>query len=340
MQKSLLCLLCAAWLTLGSGARLPAALSVPAAAAAASGPVLAGCPVFPADNFWNTPVNTLPLDGNSALYIQTIGSGDHFHADFGSGTWNGYPIGIPYNLVDASQPKLSVIFDYASESDPGPYPIPANPKIEGDPANGDRHILILDMDGCLLYELFNARKSGGQWYAGSGAIFDLHSNLLRPETWTSADAAGLAILPGLVRYAEVAAGEIRHAVRFTVSQTQRKYIWPARHYASSLTGSQYPPMGLRLRLKAGYDISSYGPQSRVVLQAMKVYGIVLADNGSDWYISGTPDENWDNDDLHGLHSLPGSAFEVVDTSYLVVNPDSGQALVPDFLHVFLPFLRR
>ena len=306
----------------------------------AAGPVLAGCPVFPADNVWNTPVNTLPLDGMSGTYIQTIGANEHFHADFGSGTWGGFPIGIPYNIVAGSQPKVSVVFDYAGESDPGPYPIPANPKIEGDPASGDRHILILDQDNCMLYELYEARKSGGQWQAGSGAIFALNSHTLRPETWTSADAAGLAILPGLVRYEEVAAGEIQHAIRFTVSQTQRKYIWPARHYASALTGLQYPPMGLRLRLKASYDISGYGPQAQVVLQAMKVYGIILADNGSDWYISGAADENWDNDDLHDLHNLPGSAFEVVDTRYLIMDPDSGQALIPDFQHVFLPVLRR
>ena len=306
----------------------------------AAGPVLEGCPLFPADNVWNTPVDTLPVDGMSATYIQTIGANDHFHADFGSGTWNGFPIGIPYNVVIGSQPKVSVIFDYSGESDPGPYPIPADPKIEGDPNSGDRHILILDKDNCVLYELFDARKSGSQWYAGSGAIFDLSSNALRPETWTSADAAGLAILPGLVRYEEVVAGEIKHAIRFTVSQTRRAYIWPARHYASSLTGSQYPPMGLRLRLKAAFDITSYPSQTQVVLQAMKKYGIILADNGSNWFISGAPDENWNNDDLHSLHNLPGSVFEVVDTHFLIVDPDSGQALIPDFRYASLPLVQR
>lgn len=340
MRRIVFILLCETFLIV-SFARLTSSVQpVQAVTSIAAGPVLEGCPVFPTDNIWNTPVNTLPVDAMSAVYIQTIGWNDHFHADFGSGNWNNFPIGIPYNIVPGSQTKVSVIFDYASESDPGPYPIPANPKIEGNPASGDRHILILDQDHCILYELYDARQSGGQWYAGSGAIFDLNSHTLRPETWTSADAAGLAILPGLVRYEEVASGEIRHAVRFTASQTQRKFIWPARHYASALTGSQYPPMGLRLRLKTTYDISSYGLQAQVVLQAMKVYGIILADNGSDWYISGTPDENWDNDDLHGLQNLPGSAFEVVDTHYLIVEPDSGQALIPDFQHVFLPLMRR
>jgi hypothetical protein len=276
----------------------------------------------------------------SAIYIQTIGADDTFHADFGSGLWDGFPIGIPYNVVPGSQSKVSVIFDYDDESDPGPYPIPVDPKIEGDPSSGDRHILILDRDNCILYELFDARKTGGQWHAGSGAIFNLNSNALRPETWTSADAAGLAILPGLVRYEEVAAGEILHAIRFTVSQTQRKYIWPARHYASSLTGTQYPPMGLRLRLKAAFDIAGFPPQTQVVLRAMKKYGIILADNGSDWYITGTPDENWDNDDLASLGDLPGSAFEVVDTRFLMVDPDSGQAIIPNFRNAFLPFVRR
>jgi hypothetical protein len=340
MRWPLLVLICVLILGGGFTGQIPAAFSTAPDNAPAAGPVLEGCPVFPADNVWNTPVDTLPLDPQSATYIQIIGANDHFHADFGSGTWDGFPIGIPYNVVAGSQPKVSVIFDYTDESDPGPYPIPANPNIEGDPASGDRHILILDKDNCLLYELYNARKSGSQWYAGSGAIFDLHSHALRPETWTSADAAGLAILPGLVRYQEVAAGEIQHAIRFTVSQTRRAYIWPARHYASSLTGGQYPPMGLRLRLKASFDITPYPPQSRVVLQAMKKYGILLADNGSDWYLSGAPDESWDNDDLHSLQNLPGSAFEVVYSRFLMVSSGSGQALIPNFRYALLPFLRR
>jgi hypothetical protein len=319
----------------------PADLPLQALAAASAAPILDGCPVFPADNIWNTPVDTLPVHPNSSAYIQSIGAGDHFHADFGSGTWNGYPIGIPYNVVQGSQAKLSVDFYYPAESDPGPYPIPPNPKIEGNPSSGDRHILILDKDNCILYELFDAWQDGGVWNAGSGAIFDLASHDLRPAGWTSADAAGLPILPGLVRYEEVASGEITHAIRFTVQQTRRLYVWPARHYASSLTGAAYPPMGQRFRLKASYNISTYPPQSQVILRAMKKYGILLADNGSDWYISGVPDENWDNDDLHSLHNLPGSAFEAVDApAWLMLDVDSGQALLPNFRHVFLPFTRR
>jgi len=305
-----------------------------------SAPILEGCPILPVDSAWNTSIQTLPPDPSSLSYIQTIGASDTFHADFGSGTWNGFPIGIPYNVVTGSQPKVSVTFDYSSESDPGPYPIPANPLIEGDPNSGDRHILILDKDNCILYELFAARQVSGSWRAGSGAIYNLNSNALRPAGWTSADAAGLPILPGLVRYAEVAAGEINHAIRFTVSQTRRAYVWPARHYASDLTSVQYPPMGQRFRLKGSFNITSYGPQSQVILRAMQKYGIIVADNGSDWYISGVPDPNWDNDDLHDLHNLPGSAFEAVESSWMMVNSNSGQAVLPNFRYVFLALVRK
>jgi hypothetical protein len=289
-------------------------------------PTLAGCPVFPADNVWNAPVDTLPLDANSTAYVKAIGEDQHVHADFGSGTWGGGPIGIPYVDVPGSQPKVDVTFDYDDESDPGPYPIPTDAPIEGGPqSDGDRHVLVLDRDNCILYEMFYAfpRPDGG-WHAGSGAVFDLNSNALRPETWTSADAAGLPILPGLVRYDEVAAGEIDHALRFTAPQTRRDYVWPARHYASNLTGSQYPPMGQRFRLRAGYDISGFLPEVQVILRALKKYGMILADNGAAWYISGVPDERWNNDWLHELHQVYGSAFEAVDESSLMVGRDSGQ----------------
>jgi len=303
---------------------------LPLALESQSSPQLAGCAVFPADNIWNTPVDTLPVDGNSAAYVATIGAGAYVHADFGSGTWEGGPIGIPYVDVPGSQPLVAVTFGYDDESDPGPYPIPPDAPIEGGPeSDGDRHVLVLERDDCILYELFYAwPQPDGSWEAGSGAIFDLDSHALRPAGWTSADAAGLPILPGLVRYDEVAAGEIRHAIRFTAPQTRRAYVWPARHYASSLTGEQYPPMGQRFRLKAGFDVSGFSPEVQIILQALKKYGMMLADNGSAWYISGVPDERWDNDHLHELHQVHGSDFEAVDVSSLMVDPDSGQVQSP------------
>jgi len=292
-----------------------------------SPPILEGCPVFPADNIWNTPIDALPVDPNSTAYVQSIGLNDPLHPDFGSGTWppeNGFPIGIPYNVVTGDQAKVAVEFYYPGESDDGPYPIPPNPKIEGDPNDGDRHILILDKDNCILYELYDAWYEDG-WHAGSGAIFDLFSHGLRPAGWTSADAAGLPMLPGLVRYDEVAAGEIKHAIRFTVAQTRRAYVWPARHFASNLTGSQFPPMGQRFRLKADYDISGFSPEVQVILRALKKYGMIVADNGADWFIGGVPDPRWDNDTLvPELHQVPGSVFEAVDVSTLMLHPDSGQ----------------
>lgn len=301
---------------------------LPGFSMAQSGPSLQGCPVLPGDNIWNTPVAGLPPDANSAAFVGTIGAGHGLHPDFGSGTWAGAPIGIPYTVVDASQPGVSVAFDYADESDPGPYPIPSDALIEGGSlSSGDRHVLIVDQGSCVLYELFAAYpQQDGSWRAGSGAVFDLNSNSLRPEGWTSADAAGLPILPGLVRYDEVAAGEIRHALRFTAPQTRSDYVWPARHEASNLTGNQIPPMGQRFRLKAGFDLSRFSAPVRVILQAMKTYGVILADNGSAWYISGVPDPGWDNDMLVGeLAQVKGSDFEAVDVSSLMADPDSGRA---------------
>jgi hypothetical protein len=294
-------------------------------------PDVAGCRVFPADNAWNTPVDALPVDANSDAYVAAIGADAYLHADFGSGEWppgSGSPIGIPYVDVPGTQATVPVSFTYEDESDPGPYPIPPDSPIEGGPdSDGDRHVLILDRDSCKLYELFYARpRDGGRfWEAGSGAIFDLSSHTLRPETWTSADAAGLPILPGLVRYDEVAAGEIRHAIRFTALRTRRGYVWPARHFASDLTGEQYPPMGQRFRLRADVDISDFSTEVQVILRALKTYGMMLADNGAPWFISGVPDERWDNDVLHELHRIRGSAFEAVDVSSLMLDPDSGQA---------------
>ena len=293
-----------------------------------SGVYLEGCPIFPSDNIWNTLVDDLPVDSDSNAYITTIGASRGLHPDFGSGTWDGGPIGIPYTVVDGSQPEVNVDFDYADESDPGPYPIPPDAPIEGgDLSSGDRHVLVLDRDACILYELYAAYpKLDGSWEAGSGAVFDLESNALRPEGWTSADAAGLPILPGLVRYDEVSSGEIQHALRFTAPQTRRAYDWPARHFASSLTGAAYPPMGKRFRLKAGFDISGFSEEVQVILRALKKYGMILADNGSAWYISGAPDSRWDNDMLVSeLGQVKGSNFEAVDESSLMVDPDSGQA---------------
>lgn len=291
-------------------------------------PAIAGCPLQPADNIWNVPVDTLPTDTNSDAYVNTIGRASHVHADFGSGLWEGFPIGIPYTTVPGTQPKFTVDFWWPAESDAGPYPIPPNVPIEGDPnGNGDRHILIVDRDNCLLYELYAAHQINGQWNAGSGAIFDLNSNALRPDTWTSADAAGLPILPGLARYDEVAFGEINHALRFTAPQTRSSYVWPARHEASDLTGAQYPPMGQRFRLKADFVIdNSFSPHAQTILRALKKYGLILADNGSRWYISGAPDERWNNDVLHELDVVTGDDFEAVDVSSLMVNANSGQAL--------------
>lgn len=284
------------------------------------GPTLANCPMFPADNFWNARVDSLPTHPQSDAWIRSIGAAETFHMDFGSGEWDGGLIGIPFNLVTGSAvPKYEPEFYYPDESDLGPYPIPDDPNIE---AGGDRHILVVDTETCTLYETYDMSFDNGQWYGGSGAIWDLNSNALRPETWTSADAAGLPILPGLVRYDEIAAGEINHALRFTVEDTAG-HIWPARHLTSEAQAG-IPPMGARFRLKAGYDISGFPREMQVLLQAMKTYGIVLADNGSNWFVSGAPDERWDNDMLHLLDVLTGADFEAVDTSPLMVDVDSGE----------------
>jgi hypothetical protein len=296
---------------------------------ASGGPRIGACPVFPADNVWNRRVDTLPVDVSSSAYVNNIGATAGLHPDFGSGLWDGGPIGIPFVTVPGTQPFVPIDFIwYGDESDPGPYPVPPDASIEGGSAStGDRHVLVADTGNCLLYELYYAwPQAGGSWQAGSGAVFDLTSNAMRPAGWTSADAAGFAILPGLVRYDEVAAGAINHALRFTVPRTRQAYIWPARHYASSSTDATRPPMGQRFRLKVNFDISSFSPMNQVILTALKTYGMFVADNGSSWYLSGAPDERWDNDDLHNLQTrVHGSDFEAVDESSLMIDPNSAQA---------------
>lgn len=271
------------------------------------------CPIFPADNVWNIRVDDRDVASNSTTMIAAIGLDRGLHMDFGS--YAGY--GIPINVVDGDTPGSTVTFQYDDESDHVPYPIPANPQVEG---GSDRHILMVDRDLCRLYELFNARKVDGTWRAGSGATWDLQSNALRPAGWTSADAAGLPILPGLVRYDEVVAGEIAHALRFTTDETRTSYIYPARHQAGASGSASLPPMGLRVRLKASYDVSGFSPQARAIAVALQRYGMILADNGSPWYITGASDPGFDDDVMHELDVITGRDLEVVDTSGLVNGP--------------------
>lgn len=295
--------------------------------------------VFPPNNVWNVRIDELPVHANSNIYIQSIGASTSLHPDFGT-EYNGAPNGISYNLAETNQPMIPISFTWPDESDAGPYPIPSNPLIEGLPywtshRSGDRHLIVIDPATSLLYETWNTwpNPDNSNWSAGSGAIFDLSKNKLRPESWTSADAAGLPIYPGLIRYDEVQSGEITHAIRFTAQQTQKAYIWPARHHASSLTSNQYPPMGQRFRLKSNFDISSFSPEIKVILRAFKRYGIILADNGSDWYISGSPDTRWDDDILRELINVQGSDFEAIDISTWLndpnFNPNSGA--VPNYI---------
>jgi hypothetical protein len=279
-------------------------------------PMVGDCAVFPVDNPWNADISEYPVHPNSDAYIAAISQyGDEYlHADFGGDG----EYGIPYVVVDDSQPFVPITFTaYGDESDPGPYPVPDDAPVEN---GSDQHVLVVDADHCMLYELYKAEYNGAGWDAESGAVFDLASNDLRPAGWTSADAAGLPIFPGLARYDEVEAGAILHALRFTVQESQRAYIPPATHWASDSDDPDLPPMGLRLRLKADYDISGYTGQARVVLEALRVYGMIVADNGTSWFISGASDPRWDDDDLNQLKSVPGSAFEVVETGELVT-PD-------------------
>lgn len=288
-------------------------------------PGVTGCNITPASAFWRARVGSLPVHPQSAAYIAHWATSG-LKADFGSGLWNGGPIGIPFDVVAGDQPRSVVNFTYADESDAGPYPIPANPSIEGGPGStGDRHIIMVDKDNCRLYELYSAYPNGnGTWDAGSGAIWDMRSNAMRPDTWTSADAAGLQILPGLVRYEEVAQGKLFHAIRMTVPRTQNAYVWPASHRAGS-GDATYPPMGAWLRLKSSVDENAFDPAVRPIIVALKTYGGVIADNGSAWYMSGVPDERWDNDALATLGAIKGTDFEFVDASAEKIANGSYQA---------------
>jgi len=299
---------------------------VPAPAAAESGrtsaasPLATTCQAFPSDNVWNTDVSALPVDAHNAAWLASMKAGStNLHPDFGP-----RPYGIPFAVEPDSYPKVSVRFKYKDESDKGPYPFGPDIPVE---KGSDRHALVIDSDTCALYELYRAKWHNGRPKAGSGAIFDLGSNALRPDGWTSGDAAGLPIFPGLVRYDEVTTGFIGHALRFTVGLTDCRHIWPARHDAGTCNAS-YPPMGARFRIKASFDISSFSADARVILQAMKTYGLILADNGSNWYFQGTMDNRWLSSLLDQLKSVPASAFEAVDESACMVNPDSGQASCP------------
>jgi hypothetical protein len=276
------------------------------------------CPIFPANNPWNQRVNKLPVAANSARYIAAIGLNEPAHPDFGT-VWDGAPNGISYVVVSSRTRRVPVHFLYASQSNRGPYPIPRDAPIEGGPrSTGDRHVIVVDRSNCRDYELWDAfpHDHGRYWTAGSGAIFNLRSNRLRPAGWTSADAAGLPILPGLARYSDVSRGSIDHALRFTAPCTAPRYVYPARHQASTCSERWAPPMGLRVRLKADVDIKGLPYQARVVAQALKTYGMILADNGSPWYISGAPSRHWNDAALHLLDRLSGRDFEVVDTSSL------------------------
>jgi hypothetical protein len=294
------------------------------------GASLGGFVPFPSNNLWNTNVSNFPVDPNSASVINFIGSTTTVHPDFGSGEYNGSSIGIPYTVVDSTQPLIPIDYtSYGSESDAGPMPIPLTASIEGypNPGSGDRHVLVLDKSNCFLYELYSSYPQTSAWDAASGAVWDLLSNEQRPYTWTSADAAGLPIFPGLVRYDEVAAGAINHAIRFTVPSTSAGFVPPASHYAANSTNAYAPPMGARLRLKASFDISSYSATNQIILTAMKNYGLILADNGTGIFIGGAPDSRWNNSDLHLLDGVTAADFDVLQLTplYTSANIPTGPA---------------
>jgi len=299
-----------------------AALQMTSAASESEGARLPGakrCPVFPRSSHWNRRVDRLPLHSRSARIVSSIGRDEHAHADFGAGTYEGEPIGIPYRTVSRRTKRVPVSFEYGDESNRGRYPIPRHVPIEGGrDSDGDRHVIVVDRSRCRLYELFSAfpRNAGRSWRAGSGAIWNLRSNRMRPRGWTSADAAGLPILPGLARPEEVRRGNIDHALRITVPRSRRAFVYPARHFASDSDDPSLPAMGQRLRLKRSFDVSRFPRQSRVVLRALKRYGAIVADNGSPWYVSGIPSRRCNNEDLHSLQRVPGSAWEAVDTARL------------------------
>jgi hypothetical protein len=295
-------------------AALTLAPSAQAKKETSAGPYEYGCPIFPANNALNEEIANAPVSADSAQYVESIGLSAHLHPDFGRNK----SYGIPFKVVSEKQAKVPIDFtEYPEESEPGPYPIPLNAPIEGAGEEGDRHVLVLQRGTCMLYELYGAERSGAGWTASNGAVFNLRSNALRPEGWTSADAAGLPILPLLARYPEVKTGAIKHALRVTVPRTQKGYIHPATHFASSSTDASLPPMGLRLRLKADYSLAGVSGQALVILEALKRYGLIVADNGSPWYITGAPSGKWNEASLEQIKSVPGSAFEAVDSGPII-----------------------
>jgi hypothetical protein len=294
------------------------------------GATLGGFLPFPSDNLWNQDISSAPLDANSSAIITFIGAGVSMHADFGAGQYQGSTIGIPYLVVGGQEAPVAINFTaFGGESDPGPMPVPVAAPIEGypNPGTGDRHVLVLDNSNCFLYELFSAHVSGNSWNVGSAAVWDLLSNEQRPYTWTSADAAGLPIFPGLVRYDEVATGQVRHALRFTLSQSRAAFVPPASHWAANSSNPSAAPMGMRMRLRAGFDVSAYSATNQVILNALKKHGMIMADNGSNMFLSGTPDDRWDNNDIHSLDQLKTSDFEVIQMTplYTPTNVPNGAA---------------
>jgi hypothetical protein len=297
------------------------------ASGATSGSRVGGCAVFPSDNIWHADVSKLPVNKHSADWMKAIGTSGDLHPDFGP-SYGAQPVpyGIPVTVVSGSHPKVHVTFQYGSESDHVGYPLGADTKIEGgNHANGDRHAIVVDTSTCRLYETFATKEVGGHWHAGSGATWSLRSDKLRPKGWTSADAAGLPILPGLLRWSEVKAGRVRHAIRFTAPVTSRHYLWPARHEAGSKNSLKYPPMGARFRLKSSFSEAKYSAKARVVLQAMKTYGLILADNGSSWYFQGDASKGWHGKLISELKTIPSKAFQAVDESGLQQSKNSGAA---------------
>lgn len=297
-----------------AGVALAASRAPAPAHADVAGPHEYGCPIFPASNPLNEEVANAPVDPRSAQYVASIGLTAHLHPDFGRNP----AYGIPYAVVSRTQPKVPIAFtEYGEESEPGPYPVPPGAPVEGAGEQGDRHVLVLQRGTCRLFELYSAQRSGRGWRASNGAVFNLRSNALRPEGWTSADAAGLPIFPLLARYPEVASGRIEHALRVTVPRTQRGYIHPATHFASNSSDPSLPPMGLRLRLKADYSLAGFSGQALVILRALERYGLIVADNGSPWYITGAPSPRWDEASLEQLKRVPGSAFEAVASGPII-----------------------
>jgi hypothetical protein len=291
---------------------------------------VSGCHVFPSTNYWNTDISALPEHPRSDAWMKHMSPRSNLHPDFGRAYGEQpVPYGIPITVVGAGHRRVDVRFQYARESDRVRYPLGRDTKIEGGRrAGGDRHAIVVDRSRCTLYETWNTRKRNGHWTAGSGAVWNLDHNALRPDGWTSADAAGLPILPGLLRWREVKSGTVDHAIRFTTDVTDHRYIWPARHRAGAVHNRSYPPMGARFRLKASFDMSGYGRKARVVLRAMQTYGLVLADNGSPWYFQGDATNKWPDSVISDLKQIPARAFVAVDTSALMVDPDSGRAAQP------------